>query len=231
MSAPIPLWGLGVPSPLHRGCHAATCRDRHRPSRPGVKDRCSEQLHARSQLLGRRPRQPRVRAPSSAGFLVRTSAANSAQRADRLCCSSSAVAPHLQSWHLRAGVSTTIQLLAFAAMPVSGLIPGSPGQQLRVRIALTIMLSIYVAGALTRPFGPLKAEGIFPRYLREWHVRPTSISAPVSGPSRVAPVPRGGAIRGCRRTRSLLPLEQACTTGRTSPAPRRDRGRKRFDQH
>ncbi|MEW1584469.1 hypothetical protein AB0283_03335 [Micromonospora vinacea] len=58
--------------------------------------------------------------------------------------------------HLQARVTTTLQMLAFAAMPASGLVSGWLGQQLGVRTALAIMLGIYVAGALTLPVGPLK---------------------------------------------------------------------------
>ncbi|MEV4754446.1 MFS transporter [Micromonospora sp. NPDC049559] len=58
--------------------------------------------------------------------------------------------------HLQARVSTTIQMLAFAAMPASGLVSGWLGQQLGVRTALAIMLGVYVAGALTMPFGPFR---------------------------------------------------------------------------
>ncbi|GAB3864735.1 hypothetical protein GCM10029963_75660 [Micromonospora andamanensis] len=64
--------------------------------------------------------------------------------------------------NLRARVSTTIQMLAFAAMPASGLVSGWLGHQLGVRTALAIMLAIYVAGALTMPFGPLKGRRNLP---------------------------------------------------------------------
>ncbi|GHJ53017.1 MFS transporter [Nonomuraea sp. TT08I-71] len=64
--------------------------------------------------------------------------------------------------HLQARVSTTIQMLAFAAMPASGLVSGWLGHQLGVRTALAIMLGIYVAGALTMPFGPLKGRRNLP---------------------------------------------------------------------
>ncbi|WP_309244159.1 MFS transporter [Micromonospora parastrephiae] len=64
--------------------------------------------------------------------------------------------------HLQARVSTTIQMLAFAAMPASGLASGWLGQQLGIRTALAIMLGIYVTGALTMPFGPLKGRRDLP---------------------------------------------------------------------
>ncbi|MFF5051711.1 MFS transporter [Micromonospora sp. NPDC000663] len=64
--------------------------------------------------------------------------------------------------YLQARVSTTMQMLAFAAMPVSGLVSGWLGQQLGVRMALALMLGCYVAGALTMPFGPLKGRRDLP---------------------------------------------------------------------
>lgn len=60
--------------------------------------------------------------------------------------------------HLQARVSTTLQMLAFAAMPASGLVSGWLGHQLGVRTALAIRLGIYVAGALAIPFGPFKGR-------------------------------------------------------------------------
>lgn len=64
--------------------------------------------------------------------------------------------------HLQARVSTTIQMLAFAAMPASGLVSGWLGHQLGVRTALAIMLGIYVAGALTMPLAPFKGQRDLP---------------------------------------------------------------------
>lgn len=59
------------------------------------------------------------------------------------------------SENLQARVSTTIQLLAFAAMPLAGLVAGWLGHQFGVRQALALMLAVHVAGALTMPFGPV----------------------------------------------------------------------------
>ncbi|MEV4535988.1 MFS transporter [Asanoa sp. NPDC049518] len=64
--------------------------------------------------------------------------------------------------YFQARVSTTMQMLAFAAMPLSGLVAGWLGQQLGVRTALALMLGSYVVGALTMPFGPLRGRRDLP---------------------------------------------------------------------
>jgi predicted MFS family arabinose efflux permease len=64
--------------------------------------------------------------------------------------------------HLQARVSTTIQMLAYAAMPLAGLVAGWLGQQIGVRAALAVMLGVHVAAALTTPFSPISGTRDLP---------------------------------------------------------------------
>ncbi|MDH2415827.1 MFS transporter [Nocardioides sp. CER19] len=59
------------------------------------------------------------------------------------------------SQELLGRVSTINQTIAFAAMPVSALTAGWLGQQIGVRAAIGVMLSVHVAAVLTMPFSPV----------------------------------------------------------------------------
>lgn len=64
--------------------------------------------------------------------------------------------------HLHARVSTTLQMLAFAAMPLAGITAGWLGQALGVRAAIAVMLSVHVAAALSFPFSHCGRQRVRP---------------------------------------------------------------------